>query len=165
MRKCLLQFPHSLHGDFCRPTTPSKILLFGTVIAHNSSSSHKHSRTFAPLVSKGDQTSPAACRPLGCPKCFKATRAMVSTLFVVQYFGERKRDRPSRRWNSASPGSFLPITGKKVKTLRVYGLRVFKIFQRSLRRLEGNWLVFVKLEDTWERVGFSDWCFKLKMWE
>lgn len=120
----------------------------------------------AERLPQGDQTSPAACRPLGYPRCFKATRAMVSTLFVVQtVFWREKKRQTFQEVELGLTWEFPPNHWKKVKTLRVYGLRVFKIFQRSLRRLERNWLFFVKLEDTWERAGFSDWCFKLKMWE
>lgn len=97
------------------PTIPSKIFQFSSVIVHNSSSPHKHSRAFASVVSKDDQTSPAACRPLGYPKCFKAIREMVSTLFIVQYLGERELDLPGGGTQPHLGGSFLPITGKKEK--------------------------------------------------
>lgn len=64
---------------------------------------------------KGDQTSPIACRPLGYPKCFKAIRAMASTMFIVQYFGERELDLPGGGTQPHLGVSFLLNTGKKEK--------------------------------------------------
>lgn len=83
--------------------------------------------------------------PWGIFKCFKSIRAIVSNLFILEYFGERIR--PSRTWSSASPGRQLtPPCWRKGKMLRVTGLRVFKSCQRSFRRPGRNWLYFVKLK-------------------
>lgn len=63
---------------------------------------------------------------------------MVSTMFIVQYFEERELDLPGGGTQPHLGMSFLPITEKSIKGLRVYRLRVFEIFQRSFREPERN---------------------------